>query len=123
MIQGFFKRSLMTSSIIYNQVPHSETRPDATPANILKRNFEEVKLPKTRFGPNLFRISVAYVAIIAIGISTFYLAKKEVDQNRQETMKIKQQIADATEKSTQYPSRSELLKAEREREAALKKQN
>ena len=123
MIPGILKRTLITSSSIRSQIPHSESQPGATPSNILKRNFEEVKLSSNRFGPNLFRISVAYIVIIVFGITTFYFAKRNVDHNRQETMKIKKQIADASEKSTQYPSRFELLKAEREKEAALKKQN
>lgn len=113
MIGNIFTRKLTTDS-----QTGSTTNPK--PEDMLKRNFKEVELPKTRFGPNLFRITVSYFAIIAFGITTFYFAKKEIDQNRQENLKIKQQIADAGEKSVQYPNRFELLKAEREAEAQKK---
>ncbi|RNA34103.1 hypothetical protein BpHYR1_009867 [Brachionus plicatilis] len=118
MIGKMFKKALTTQANAGNKSPF-----EPKPENMLKRNFNDVELPKTRFGPNLIRITVSYFAIIAFGITTFYFAKKEIDHNRQETLKIKQQILDASEKSVQYPSRFELLKAEREAEAARKHQS
>lgn len=113
MISKIIKRGLTTEAD-----SKIKTAFEAKPENMLKRNFKNAELPKTRFGPNLIRITVSYFAIIVFGITTFFFAKKEIDHNRQENLKIKQQITNAIENSTQYPSRQELLKAEREAEAA-----
>ena len=63
----------------------------------------------SRFG-HLGKISLSYMVIIAIGLTTFYIAKKDVDKNRQRNMKIRQEIEASTRK---YPSRQELIEAEK----------
>lgn len=129
MFQNFeiFLRNMIGKIIrrAFTAEADSKIRPanEPKPENMLKRNFKNAELPKTRFGPNLIRITVSYFVIIAFGITTFYFAKKEIDQNRQENLKIKQQISNAIENSTHYPSRQELLKAEREAEAATNQNN
>lgn len=69
-------------------------------------------LSKNRFGKNLFKITASYVVIIVVGITTFYYAKKEVDQNRIKNMKIKQEIfaANNNNEMNKYPHRLEILK-------------
>jgi hypothetical protein len=79
--------------------------------------YKEKIIYKNRFGPNLFRISTSYLLIVAIGITTFYFAKKEVDQERQHSMLVKKEITE----NKSYPNRGELIKAERAE--LLKKQN
>lgn len=73
-------------------------------------------LVKNRFGKNLIKITSFYMLIIVVGITTFYLAKKDVNENRVETMKIKKEIASiaaSPESSKAYPNRFELYKAEK----------
>ena len=64
---------------------------------------------RQRLGPHFFKIWVAYFGIIIVGITTFYFAKKEVDQNRQIAMKTKKDIFSNDEK---YPNRLEMVRAE-----------
>lgn len=66
---------------------------------------------KRWFGPNLARISLSYIAIIAAGLTTFYFAKKEIEADRIKQMKIKQEIS---KPNVNYPNRHELMKAQRE---------
>ena len=68
---------------------------------------------KKRVGPNFIKIWVSYVFIVVGGITTFYYAKKEVEQNRQNAMKIKKEIFTNDEKE-KYPNRLEKVLAERE---------
>ena len=66
-----------------------------------------------RYGPNLTRISLSFVGIIVVGITAFYLAKKEIADNRQKIMLIKKEI---NETKVKYPSRSEIIKELKEKE-------
>lgn len=73
-------------------------------------------LVTNRFGKNLIKITSFYMLIIVVGITTFYFAKKDVNDNRVETMKIKKEIATiaaSPESSKAYPNRFELYKAEK----------
>ena len=76
----------------------------------------EIK-PKTltdqRFTPNIKRIWLSFAMIIATGITTFYFAKKEINDNRQRIMLVKKDI---NETKTKYPSRMEIIKEMREKE-------
>ena len=62
-------------------------------------------------GPNLAKISLSYIAIVVVGVTTFYLAKKEIESERQKQMKIRQEISI---RDTKYPNRYEIIKAEKE---------
>ncbi len=112
-----FKMSSVNQSKI-NPVTDTSTSPNKTPKieqSDLK--YKEKVIYKNRFGPNLFRISTSYLLIVAVGITTFYFAKKEVDQHRQQAMIVKKEIA---ENSKMYPNRGEIIKNERAEQ--LKKQ-
>lgn len=107
MLNSVLTRSFMSSAMSKNQEV-AQTKPQVP------------KLATNRFGPNLFRITVSYLAIIALGITTFYFAKKEVDKNRAINMKIKQEIFSTSEDiSSKYPSRFDLIKAEKEKNKNL----
>jgi len=51
-------------------------------------------------------------------LAFFYLAKKDVDSNRHNLMKIKQELNQNAVDSVKYPSRFDLIKAEKEKETA-----
>lgn len=70
---------------------------------------------KTLFGIRLTKIMVGYFSIMALGISLFVIAKKDVDGNRNNLMKVKQELA-KNEADARYPSRFDLIKAEKEAE-------
>jgi hypothetical protein len=78
---------------------------------------------KQRLGQHFLKIWGSFFVIIVCGITTFYYAKKEVDQNRQLAMRTKKDIFNADEK---YPNRLEMARAEqkakKEREALEKQQ-
>ena len=78
-----------------------------SPTNIKAKNW---------IGKNLYRITLSYFGIIAVGLATFVFAKQEIDSERQKQMKIKQEIH---RPSKHYPNRIELIKAEKEREKEL----
>jgi len=82
-----------------------------SPTNIKAKNW---------LGANLYRISLSYLGIIAIGLTTFYFAKQEIDLERLKQMKIKQEIHRPVK---HYPNRLELIKAEKEREKELLAKN
>ena len=63
---------------------------------------------KSRLGPNVSKISLGYLVIAAVGITTFYFAKKDIHDNRQHEMSIKQEILESKSK---YKSRLEEIKA------------
>ena len=65
----------------------------------------------------LFKISASYVVIVVVGITSFYLAKRNIDVNRQHNMLVKQEIKNEQKK---YPNRFDLINAEKEK---LKKNN
>ena len=44
-----------------------------------------------RFTPNIKRIYMSFAVIITLGITTFYFAKKEINDNRQRLMLIKKE--------------------------------
>ena len=81
-----------------------------TPANIKIKSW---------VGPNLTRITLSYLVIVITGITTFYFAKKEIDGERQKQMKIKHEI---NKPNIKYPSRLELIKAEKEKEKLANQQ-
>ena len=66
-----------------------------------------------RFTPNIKRISLSFAAIITFGITSFYFAKKEINDNRQRLMLIKKEI---NETKAKYPSRNDLIKEMKEKE-------
>jgi hypothetical protein len=76
----------------------------------------EIK-PKTltdqRFTPSIKRIWISFAIIITAGITTFFFAKKEINDNRQRLMLVKKEI---NETKTKYPSRMEIIKEMREKE-------
>ena len=65
-----------------------------------------------RFTVNIKRISWSFVVIITVGITAFYFAKKEINDNRQRLMIVKKEI---NEKSVKYPSRNELIREMKEK--------
>ncbi len=71
---------------------------------------------KTLLGVRLTKITASYFAIMALGIAVFVIAKKDVEKNRHNLMKIKQELS-RLDSQAQYPSRYELIKAEKEAEA------
>ncbi len=79
-----------------------------SPTNVKAKNW---------IGRNLYRISLSYLGIIAIGLTTFFFAKQEIESERQKQMKIKQEI---NKPSKYYPNRLELFKAEKEKEQSAK---
>jgi hypothetical protein len=97
-----------------NQTKTASTTNATAPSSNME--YKEKVIYKNRFGPNLFRISASYLFIVAVGITTFYFAKKEVDQQRQHAMIIKKEIND----NKSYPNRADIIKAERAEQ--LKKQ-
>ncbi len=88
----------------------------ASTDTILKYQQQAANASKTlynnRFGPNLVRITLSYMAIIVGGISIFYLAKKEIGNSRQEAMNVKREIF--LEPNDKYPNRFEIIKAEKQ---------
>lgn len=71
---------------------------------------------KQLFGIRLTKIMVSYFGIMALGIGVFYFAKKDVDSNRHNLMKVKQQLARLDSPDVdKYPSRYELIKAEKQK--------
>lgn len=71
-------------------------------------------LVTNRFGKNFLKIGGLYIVIITVGITTFYFAKKEVNQNRIESMKIRKEIVSlASSNSSKYPNRFELIRNEK----------
>jgi len=73
--------------------------------------------PKTvtnyRFTPSIKRIWLGFTAIILTGITTFYLAKKDINDNRQRLMLVKKEI---NESKAKYPSRSDIIRDLKEKE-------
>lgn len=68
---------------------------------------------KQLLGIRLTKIMVSYFGIMALGITIFVIAKKDVDKNRHNMMKIKQELS-KNEYDEKYPSRFDLIKAERD---------
>jgi hypothetical protein len=75
-------------------------------ANQVKSKF----IYKNRFGPNITKISLSYLFIITAGITTFYFAKREINESRAEALRVKKEIDTYKEK---YPNRFELLEREK----------
>lgn len=67
---------------------------------------------KQLLGVRLTKIMVSYFGIMALGLTIFFVAKKDVDKNRHNMMKIKQELS-KNEYDEKYPSRFDLIKAER----------
>jgi hypothetical protein len=59
---------------------------------------------KSRLGPNVSKITIGYLVIAALGVTSFYFAKKDVFDNRQRQMLFKQEI---NESKSKYQSRLE----------------
>lgn len=92
-----------------------------TPVQQQQQQQQKVRTFKSRLvSKNLLNITLGYLAVIVVGISSFYWAKSEVDVNRQKNMKLKQEILDKQSKPN-YISRIEELKQERERLSQAKK--
>lgn len=73
-------------------------------------------LTTNRFGKNLVKITACYMLVIVAGITTFYYAKKDVNDNRVENLKLKKEIASviaSSDVSQKYPNRFELYKNEK----------
>lgn len=70
---------------------------------------------KQLLGIRLTKITASYFGIMALGIGIFYLAKKDVDSNRHNLMKIKQELNQNALDTVKYPSRFDLIKAEKEK--------
>jgi hypothetical protein len=70
-------------------------------------------LTDKRFTPNIKRIWVSFAMIITAGITAFYFAKKEINDNRQRIMLVKKEI---NETKTKYPSRMDIIRELREKE-------
>ena len=88
---------------------------------VQQQQQQKVRTFKSRLvSKNLLNITLGYLAVIVVGISSFYWAKSEVDVNRQKNMKLKQEILDKQSKPN-YISRIEELKQERERLSQAKK--
>lgn len=71
---------------------------------------------KQLLGIRLTKITLSYFGIMALGIAIFVIAKKDVDSNRHNLMKVKQELA-KNETDERYPSRFDLIKAEKARES------
>jgi len=67
---------------------------------------------KQLLGIRLTKITVSYFGIMALGITVFVLAKKDVDKNRHNMMKVKQELG-KNEYDERYPNRFDLIKAEK----------
>lgn len=68
---------------------------------------------KQLLGIRLSKIMISYFGIMAVGITIFVIAKKDVDKNRHNMMKVKQELG-RNEYDERYPSRFDLIKAERD---------
>ena len=76
----------------------------------VNKDLQRVGL-KTLLGVRLTKISLSYFGIMILGIALFVVAKKDIDKNRQNQMKVRQELArlDSYEK---YPSRYDIYKSE-----------
>lgn len=68
---------------------------------------------KTLLGVRLTKITVSYFGIMALGIAVFIIAKKDVDSNRANLMKIKQELA-KNEADVRYPNRFDVIKTDKD---------
>ena len=81
----------------------------STPSN--DANRAKTKFIYTnRFGPNITKISLSYMLIITVGITTFYFAKREINESRAEALRVKKEIDTYKEK---YPNRFDMLEKEK----------
>ena len=79
-------------------------------------NAAHKPLTTNRFGKNLIKITACYMLVIVVGITTFYYAKKDVNDNRVENLKFKKEmamVAASSDVSQKYPNRFELYKNEK----------
>jgi len=81
----------------------------STPSNDANRAKSKFVYPN-RLGPNISKISLSYMLIITVGITTFYFAKQEINESRAEALRIKKEIDTYKEK---YPNRFEMLEKEK----------
>lgn len=70
-------------------------------------------LTDNRFSPNLKRISLGFGVVVTLGITAFYFAKREINNNRQRLMLVKKEI---NESKTKYPSRIDMIRELKEKE-------
>lgn len=68
---------------------------------------------KQILGKRLRKITFSYFGIMALGITIFVFAKKDVDKNRQNLMKLKQELNQSDDR---YPNRMDLIRQEKNKE-------
>lgn len=113
--------SAQSASAEASKVPAATSQPVRPPIKRPIRPPPNMKAPRRapwseRLGPDFLKIWTSYLIIVVCGITTFYFAKKEVDKNRQETMKIKKEIFNKEQDDAKYPSRYLMMKQQREEE-------
>jgi hypothetical protein len=107
LVRNLYANSIrLQQASVTNQPVSQKTAPVQPPLQSKKSKFTR------KVGVDFVRIWTSYLLITIGGITLFYFAKKEVDQSRQNAMKLKKEIF-TNEDAQKYPSRRDVLEAEK----------